>query len=207
MPNDKTVAKTNSTSNSQKNVSLKVITFDELWSAYPSNTIEHIDPSSKKDVFTDHCAINVSNALYQCGIPMKTFSKTRCWNCPTPDSTTKKGIHAIRAEELSEYLKTRPFAGCPVPVKLSGKNFKENVEGKTGIIFFKDYWLRGNERTPTGDHIDLWNKNELAGSGALASYLRVNFPNATESVSGLFGSDMRITSLEKATEVLFWEIK
>ncbi|EML9903848.1 TPA: hypothetical protein OT801_001174 [Morganella morganii] len=44
----------------------------------------------------------------------------------------------IRAEELSEYLKTRPFAGCPVPVKLSGKNFKENVEGKTGIIFFKD---------------------------------------------------------------------
>jgi len=155
MPNDKTVAKTNSTSNSQKNVSLKVITFDELWAAYPSSTIEHIDPSSKKDIFSDHCAINVSDALYKCGILMKTFSKTRCWNCPAPDKTTKKGIHAIRAEELSEYLKTCPFAGCPVPVKLRGSNFKEYVEGRTGIIFFKDYWLRGNEKSPTGDHIDL----------------------------------------------------
>lgn len=139
--------------------------------------------------------------------PYENFQQTRCWNCPTPDPTTKKGIHAIRAEELSEYLKKQPFSGCPVPVKLSGKNFQENVKGKIGIIFFKDYWLRENERTPTGDHIDLWNKSELAGSGALASYLRVNFPNATESISGLFGSDTRITSLEKATEVLFWEIK
>lgn len=27
--------------------------------------------------------------------------------------------------------------------------------GKTGIIFFKDYWRRENEKTPSGDHIDL----------------------------------------------------
>lgn len=137
MPNSKTMAKTNGVSNSQKNVQLKAITFDELWSAYPSRTIEHIDPSSKKDVFSDHCAINVSNTLYQCGILMKTFSKTRCWNCPTPDPTTKKGMHVIRAEELSEYLKTRPFAGCPAPKKLSGKILKRMLRERPVLSFLR----------------------------------------------------------------------
>ncbi|MGV3347003.1 type VI secretion system amidase effector protein Tae4 [Enterobacteriaceae bacterium LUAb1] len=207
MPNNKTVAKTNVMSNSQKNVPLKVITFDELWSAYPSDKIKHLDPRTRKDIFEDHCAINVSEALYKCGVLMKTFKDTRCWNCPTPDATTKRGIHAIRAQELSDYLVTRPFAGCPSPLVLTGNNFEKKVAGKTGIIFFKDYWLRGNEKHPTGDHIDLWNDEKLAGSAGLFSFLRLSFPDITESVSGLLGASYRITSVFKSKQVLFWEIK
>ena len=90
---------------------------------------------------------------------------------------------------------------------LSGESFDKKISGKTGIIFFKDYWLRGNEKNPTGDHIDLWNDGELAGSSGIVSYLRLNFPNATESISGFFGGNERITSLFKAKQVLFWEIK
>ena len=115
MPNSKTAAKTNGVSHSQKDIPLKLIAFHELWSAYPSNKIKHVDYKTRKDVFDDHCAINVSEALYKCGVLMKTFKGTRCWNCPTPDQIMKKGIHAIRAQELSDYLATRPFAGCPSP--------------------------------------------------------------------------------------------
>ncbi|MGL5424619.1 MAG: T6SS effector amidase Tae4 family protein [Serratia fonticola] len=207
MPNTKTAAKTNGTTDSQKVILHNVITFDDLWKAYPTNTIGHIDPKTRKDAFDDHCAINVSASLYQCGILLKSFRDTRCWNCPTPDPVTKKGIHAIRAQELSDYLATRPFAGCPRPLERTGENFESSVNGKTGIIFFQDYWLRTGEQTPTGDHIDLWNKNELAGSGRITSFLRVNFPGATEYVSGLFGSSTRISDLTKAKKVLFWEIK
>lgn len=207
MPNDKTVAKTNAISNSQKSVPLKVITFDELWSSYPFDKIKHLDSKTKEDVFDDHCAINVSEALYKCGVLMKTFKGIRCWNCPTPVQATKKGIHAIRAQELSDYLATRPFAGCPNPLVLTGENFEKKVSGKTGVIFFKDYWLRGNEKNPTGDHIDLWNDGKLAGSISPISFLRLNFPDATESISGFFGGNDRITSLFKSKQVLFWEIK
>lgn len=207
MPNKKTVAKTNLIGKSQKMVLLKVITFDELWIAYPSEKIEHRDLKTGKDVFSDHCAINVSAALYKNGILMKSFNKTRCWNCPQPDPVSRKGIHIIRAQELSDYLKTRPFAGCPKPQEYIGKNYLKGVDGKTGIIFFKDYWLRGNEKTPTGDHKDLWNKSKLAGSGSLVSFLRVNFPDVTETFSGVFGAHTRISSLENAKQVLFWEVK
>lgn len=207
MPNSKTTLKTNNARSSSQTISLRVVKFDELWAAYPSDNIRHIDPKTGKDVFSDHCAINVSHALLQCGIGLKTFKGTRCWHCPTPDAVTGKGIHAIRAQELSDYLVTRPFAGCPKPVVLTGENYEKNISGETGIVFFKDYWLRDNEKSPTGDHIDLWNKGKLAGSGSLLSYLRVNFPDATESISGLFGSSSRITSLAKSKQVLFWGIK
>lgn len=206
MPNSKTTAKTNNKTDSQKVIPLKALAFQELWDAYPSDSIKHADPKSGKDVFSDHCAINVSAALYQCGVLLKSFKKTRCWCCPTPDPVSKKGIHIVRAQELSDYLETRPFAGCPKPLILTGANFKDNVEGKTGIIFFKDYWLRSGEKNATGDHIDLWKEGELAGSGAIASFLRLTLPGATEGVSGIFGDGSRITDLTKSKQVIFWEI-
>lgn len=206
MPNKETTAKTTRNSNSIKTVSLTLLQFEQLWDAYPSTTIKHQDPKTQEDTFSDHCAIHVSEALHQCGILMRSFRGTRCWHCPTPDDKTKKGIHAIRAQELSNYLQNQPFAGCPKALELTGSSYESVISDKTGIIFFQDYWLRAGEKTPTGDHIDLWNKGELAGSGTIGSFFRVTFPNFTESVTDLFGSSARITSLEKAKKVLFWEI-
>ncbi|ODQ07452.1 MULTISPECIES: T6SS effector amidase Tae4 family protein [Enterobacterales] len=206
MPNRKTTTKTTSDSNSIKIVPLTVLQFEQLWDAYPSTTVEHQDPKTKDDVFLNHSAIHVSEALYQCGILMRSFRGTRCWHCPTPDDKTKKGIHAIRAQELSHYLQNQPFAGYPKTIELTGSSYESVISSKTGIIFFQDYWLRAGEKIATGDHIDLWNKGELAGSGTIGSFFRVTFPNFTESFTALFGSNARVTSLEKTKKVLFWEI-
>ncbi|EEO2384105.1 T6SS effector amidase Tae4 family protein [Salmonella enterica] len=117
----------------------------------------------------------------------------------TPNPITKKGIHAVRAQELSDYLKQRPFAGCPAPISLTGSNYEETVQGKKGIIFFQDYWLRDGEKIPTGDHIDLWNENSLASIGWFNTWIRRTFPSASETLFSM--SDLR-----NSRQVLFWEL-
>lgn len=188
---------TNTTPNSQKVIDLKSLTFQELWDAYPrdKDAIDH-----RQDNLDDYCAINLSDALLTLGIKMKSFKGVRCWG-----TCTKNHKHAIRAQELATWLLKKPFPNCPKVQRYTGLNFQENLKEKTGIVFFKDYWLDRGVRT--GDHIDLWNKNELANSGYVVSRARLLFPDATESVTSLLGSGSRITSLEKATEVLFWEIR
>ena len=51
--------------------------------------------------------------------------------------------------------------------KILPGSFQTELKGKTGVIFFKDYWQRGKERfeARSGDHIDLWNKDEITGQG------------------------------------------
>ncbi|MBL7128697.1 MAG: hypothetical protein ISS16_06895 [Ignavibacteria bacterium] len=170
-----------------------IIQFKDLWKNYPTEKIIHINPSTKEDTFDSHCAINVSEALFKSGIGLKSFKGQRCWNkCPSG-----KNVHAIRAQELANWLKTVPFKGCPNPKQYSGKNYEVNVEDKKGIIFFQDYWQRPNEsgETRTGDHIDLWNKNELASIGLFLTWIRSIFPD-------WFG----MSDLNKSKTVLFWEI-
>jgi hypothetical protein len=65
--------------------------------------------------------------------------------------------HALRAEELANWLNKRYLAGWPEPTDVTGEDWQEKAKGKKGVIFFKDYWLRSGERHPSGDHIDLWN--------------------------------------------------
>ncbi|WP_443018796.1 T6SS effector amidase Tae4 family protein [Shewanella sp. UCD-FRSSP16_17] len=62
-------------------------------------------------------------------------------------------------------------------------------------MFFKDYWQRGNETTnnQSGDHIDLWNKDEISSSGMLM-----------RSIYEFFGT---VSDFNKSKEIHFWEIK
>jgi hypothetical protein len=165
------------------------LSFDNLWENYPSSSILHIDPSTGKDVFEDHCAINVSEALEKSGINLKLLGGTKCWNC------SGSGNHLIRAQELADAISLNIK-----PVKLKGENFESYVKGRTGIIFFQDYWQRNNQIGRTGDHIDLWNKNELASVGFFLSWLRLTFPETSENFLDM--SDLRISK-----SVWFWEIK
>lgn len=199
MPNRKSNSKTNNIANSQKNILLKKLDFTELWNSYPSDRILHADNKTGEDIFDDHCAINVSTALYQCGIRLESYRSAKCWACPTPDKNGK-GIHAIRAQELAAYLKTRPFAGCPKPIELTGESYENTVDDKTGIIFFQDYWLREGEKSRSGDHIDLWNKNELASIGWFNTWVRRTFSQTSEDWFSM-------SDLKKSKVVLFWEIK
>lgn len=164
------------------------VTFEDLWKKFPDDPTLHVDPKTGKDIFDNHCAINLSEALFNCGISLKGFTKTKCWHCP------KGGIHIIRAQEMADWLKTKPFVNCPKPKSLSAKTYHENEE--TGIIFFRDYWRRGaSESSRTGDHIDLWNGSRLT---TVFSYFRAQFGFSWE---GQF-SDYKLSK-----EILFWPIK
>jgi hypothetical protein len=74
-------------------------------------------------------------------------------------------------------------------------SFQKALSDKTGVIFFKDYWQRGRESfaNRSGDHIDLWNKNEITSSGM---FIR--------SILEFLG---RVSDLNKSKEVWFWEVK
>ena len=79
--------------------------------------------------------------------------------------------------------------------KINPKSFQDDLDGKTGIIFFKDYWQRGNESPDnrSGDHIDLWNEDEITGGSMI-----------TRSIYEFFGV---VSDLNNSKEVWFWEVK
>lgn len=183
--------------NLAEKIEISSLEFQLLNNYYPRSAVKHLD-SKKVDVFDDHCAIHISEALYKCGVLMHSFKGVRCWHCPTPD-IKGRGIHIIRAQELSDYLNTKPFSNCPKPLSFEGVNYEEGIKGKTGIVFFKDYWQRNGEKGRTGDHIDLWNKNELVSLGVIATLVRQQFPSISERFFSM--SDLR-----QAKQVLFWEI-
>lgn len=178
-----------------KLIPVKTLKFDELWSNYPSTELQHPDPSTGKETFSDYCAIHMSESLMKSGASTSSFKGAKCWNCPGT------GQHILRAQEMSDWLSKRPFAGCPDPHTMTGKDFKEKCEGKNGIIFFKDYWQRNGEKGTklrTGDHIDLWKDGKLAGSGIAGSFIRITLGF---SIDGIW-SDFNL-----ATQVKFWEMK
>lgn len=198
MPNRSSTITTNNQTASIQIVNHTTIKFADLWDNYPSGSIKHPDNKTGKDVFDDHCAINVSQSLYSCGILLKSFKGTKCWACPNKNSSGE-GIHAIRAQELSTYLSSRPFAGCPAPQRFTGSTYEAAVKGKKGIIFFKDYWQRQGENSRTGDHIDLWRESKLASIGGTLTFIRQTFPGVAENF-------LDMSDLRRASEVLFWEI-
>jgi hypothetical protein len=197
MPNTELKIKTNDKAGSIKTIEHQAITFDNLWDAYPGR-ITHKDPKSGDDIFSDHCAINVSQALYSNGVLMKAFRGTRCWQCPTPNPEGK-GIHAIRAQELADYLLKKPFAGCPKAIEMSGSEFEDKISNKQGIVFFQNYWQRSGEKGRTGDHIDLWKNNKLASLGFMASQVRLLLPSLSEQL-------LDMSDLRKSSKVLFWDM-
>ena len=180
---------------------LDTIPFKELKSHFPINfwgpNIEHIDQETGKDCFTSHCAINLSEALVESGNELKGFRGVKCWNCPD-----KNGKHALRASQLAKWLKDNPNILGAAAIELTGENFEDFVEGKRGVIYFEDYWQRSGEtgNTRTGDHIDLWNKNELESIGTVWTWIRRTAPEVSETWFDM--SDLR-----KSKVVLFWELQ
>jgi RHS repeat-associated protein len=172
--------------------------FATLWSNYPPNKgIKHVDPATKADAFDNHCAINVSHTLIKSGIKMTNFKGRRCFNsCPLESEKLEK--HALNAEELAGWLHKRFGA----PTKYTGATFEAAIEGKTGIVFFQDYWHRKTdaEGVRTGDHIDLWNENALASKGWFLTAVRRKYPTFSEYL-------LDMSDLRKSKYVLFWEMK
>ncbi|WP_288407175.1 type VI secretion system amidase effector protein Tae4 [uncultured Herbaspirillum sp.] len=194
--------RTNTIKGSVCRIDAPSVKFSELWNAYPGGNPCDGKDKNGKPAFSDQCAIRVGVALTKVGVTFKSYpEKGKCWFKGHTD-------HVLRAKELAEWLKLQPFVGCTKPTDIKGRDWQERIKGKTGIIYFADYWRRKDrngveESHPTGDHIDLWNGSRLTtGSGEFLARLTTFGRFTLGFDSGIIYSD-----LGKATEILFWEIK
>ena len=174
--------------------------FSNLLDNFPSPifgpSINHTNPNTEEETFSNKCAINLSQALIKAGEELKNYQGAKCWNCDENET------HAIRAKEMADWLINHPEVTGSEAIELNSENYLEFISGKTGIIYFENYWQRNSDspNTRTGDHIDIWNKNELESVGYIMTQFRLAFPGVSENY--LDASD-----LGKSTRILFWPIK
>lgn len=122
-----------------------MLTFKTLWDNHPTTKKEDYPCKSKQGVpnFSNQCAIRMSVALKDSGMKMGSYRGALCWYGHK---------HVLRVEELVQWLKgQRHEVGSATKYK-PGKNAKDAVSGKTGIVACINFWGAGNQ----GDHIDLW---------------------------------------------------
>ena len=102
----------------------------------------------------------------------------------------------LSASELATGLKKAKIEGIAAPIDVVAKDFKAQIAGKKGIIYFEDYWLRAEDKqgNPTGDHIDLWNGSRLTD---FTSWFRVQMGISYEGVWSDF---------EKSKKIIFWRV-
>ena len=138
--------------------------------------------------FDNYCSILLSECFIKSGIKLNQSSGAKCWS-------HKGNKHIIRAEEIANWLSKSPPAGFGGAENISPAEFQTILTGRTGVIFFKDYWKRSGEsfQNRSGDHIDLWNRNKITG-GSMFYRSLIEFLG--------FVSD-----LNKSRKVLFWEVK
>ena len=171
-----------------------MVDFETLWNNYPSSSkmkakCRNEGPNDSRP-FDNYCAIMLSEALNKSGVStFRAKNADKCWS-----HSGKR--HILRAEALADWLAGSNIAGIGKCEKgINPKTFSDDLEGRAGIIFFKDYWRRGNEsfERRTGDHIDLWN-----GSHITSSYM------VTREALEFFGS---VSDLNNCKEIWFWEVE
>lgn len=173
-----------------------MVGFKQLWGAHATIAGEN-DPCSTdgKANFPDQCAIRVGVALARCNVKTASIpGATHCWH-----HEHRKG-HILRAEELAKGLTLYPIAGISRVQKLTPEGYSAAIRGRTGIIFFKDYWRRSHRgreesfRNRSGDHIDLWNGSRLTD---WTSWVRVRFGL---TIPGVW------SDLEDSKGIWFWQV-
>lgn len=166
--------------------------FKMLWKNYPNKQVLSSTCFNKQkdssEPFSDYCAILLSECLIKSGISIASYKGNRCWSHLGPK-------HILLAEDLAKGLRASPPKEFGQMIEVNPKSFQKELAGKTGIIFFKDYWPRRNEseQTRSGDHIDLWDKNKITSS---SMFMR--------SIYEFFGA---LSDLNRSKQVWFWEVK
>lgn len=190
--------------------------FKNLWRNHPLNNSVGYPARMLEDVtsngvvikrkgtpsFPNQCAIRMGVSLRDSGISLGQLGNPRVsWYHP------KERMFVLNAEELASAIARSNISGLGAIQKISGddvKRFTSILYGRTGIIFFKDYWYRGRripdgnggtktvkEARATGDHIDVWN-----GYRTSAKWL-------IEWFSWLGYSE----NYGKSREIWFWEVQ
>jgi len=199
---------TNITPGSQVCLHIEAITFKQLWDNYVTGD-PYDDPDGE---YKNQCAIRMSATFHRVGIAMKSFSKKVVK--PMPGKKTIGRIlldgkpTATRASELAEWLKLVPFCGLPgQPEDITGPDWERKIKGRTGIIFFGEYWTRPGEvaGNASGGHIDLWSGSRLTISGFFDSFAAIGRFFGAQSL--IPGTDFGWSDLRKSKQILFWEVK
>lgn len=194
--------RTNTVRDSVCDINVPVVTFAQLWASYPGGH-PYVDPETRKPPkgYENQCAIKVSMAIHGAGAEMKSFKGA------VVELNARKA--AIVATQLAAWLRLQPFCGLPKqPENVTGKDWQDKIKGRTGIIYFENYWARTPAEqaslTPSGDHIDLWNGSRLTATGwSLLSTLgrRVGINEVAP------GTDWGFSDIRNAKVILFWAIK
>lgn len=164
------------------------VDFSALWESHP--TIAGNEDRCSSD-FTNQCAIRVGVALTACGVDTaKIPGATHCWH------HKKSEGHILRAEELAGGLSRLTILGVGSRLVVDSAKFEKTLKGKTGIIFFKDYWQRQGEtsRNRSGDHIDLWDERRLT---TITSWFQIQLGISVDGYWSDFG---------KSKTVWFWPV-
>lgn len=133
-----------------------------MWNNHPGRTNICDDT-----VFTNQCAIRMGAALELSGIKLSTDRRVlrRCtteYNAYKNHAQGKVRGHVLAAQELANWIKSQPGTFGSRHIVHS----KEELLGRTGIIFFRDGW-------GATDHIDVWDGESLVGG--FPSYFNSDF--------------------------------
>jgi len=165
--------------------------FSDLWKNYPDHSKMKTMCTNKQKTsntpFDDYCAKMMSECFNRSGVNISRYKGAKCWS-----HSGKK--HILLAEDLANGLRLHTPAGFGSLKKILPADFQSILDGKTGVVFFKDYWRRGKESVAnrSGDHIDLWNKSRITSGSMLY-----------RAVIELFGI---VSDLNNCKEIWFWEV-
>lgn len=207
----KATVRTNPIKDSVCRLDVEPVKFSDLWGYYPTKP-PYVDPKTGKPPpgFTNQCAIKVSVAIHGAGIEMKSFTAKVIGANPKDFGLIKiNGKNtATLASQLAQWLKKQPFCGLPQqPENITGEDWEKNIKGRTGIVYFADYWQRQgeSETTRSGDHIDLWNESRLTHN--IANFARRLGINSVRWLPTVGSLDINFSDLAGSKTILFWEVK
>lgn len=160
----------------------ELASFENLWDNHPDVAGGEHNPCDLEK-FPDQCTIRLGVSMVKSGIDTSKLrginhlgnmaNLSHCWG----EGHAKSEGHAFRAEDLARALEHTYIQGIHKVEKIDAKDFNKKLLGKTGVIFFKDYWRRerpdGTLETfkgRSGDHIDLWNGSRLT---SISSWARI----------------------------------
>lgn len=193
----------------------QLLKFQTLWDNHPDVAGDEHSPCKKANgdsKFDNQCAIRVGVALIKSGVNTSQLrginnegqmaNLAHCWG----EGHAKSLGHTFRAEDLARALEHTYIQGVHKVEKIDAKDFNKRLLGRTGIIFFKDYWRRepnGKKETfrdRSGDHIDLWNSSRLT---SLSSWARIHL---RISSFGLHSISDRWSDYEDSKAIWFWAV-
>ncbi|PZN79475.1 MAG: hypothetical protein DM484_11290 [Candidatus Methylumidiphilus alinenensis] len=161
-------------------------TFATLWNNHP--TIKGESSLLDRGAYEYQCSINLSAALIRSGVNMKSYNGQLSWQKGNPK-------YAIRAQQLANWLASPVNPLRSKVEKYSGSEVFDKINGRSGVIFFQNYWGIGHQ----GDHIDLWNGYRLTD---WRTWVRIHIRIGSFGLHNLgAGADFA-----KAETVWFWAI-